>query len=54
MKLELLSRKYVRSVDHAQPLAQINVEDLAKVSAGFVCVYQVGEYKVYCGSYANN
>jgi hypothetical protein len=53
VKLDLLSRKHVRSVDHAQPFAQINAEDLAKISAGVVCIIKFGNTTTFCGSYAN-
>jgi hypothetical protein len=47
-------RKHVRSVDRSQPLAQISVEDLAKVSAGAgPCVTHMFNATITCRSYNN-
>jgi len=52
VKLDLLTRKHVRSVDHARSFTQINAEDLAKVSGGWVCIKPgPGGTTIYCGSY---
>ena len=54
MKLDLLSRKQVRSQDRVRPFAHIAIEDLIKISGGLQCSWFDNEHVMHtCGNYAN-